>query len=205
MAKFDPFLSLDCARVEGVGAHSKVRKGSNFAALRSGAIVQKPEGPNTYDLKIRLSPSGNRACYCHSYSVWDQQCKSLAELRRGPCPHFADWSFLHQVAPCSQILWMSPALWWGRFWCVAEIFLEVKPPTGLVSPVLLSPCRLKLCVPEGVGQLDSFLDNMLTICFMLTDQQQPKKQQPTIMFCHSQRTNTSKGCWLCVKIWCHQF
>ena len=31
-AKFDPFLSLDCARVEGVGAHSKERKGSNFAA-----------------------------------------------------------------------------------------------------------------------------------------------------------------------------
>ena len=27
MAKFDPFLSLDCARVEGVGAQSKERKG----------------------------------------------------------------------------------------------------------------------------------------------------------------------------------
>ena len=54
MAKFDPFLSLDCARVVGVGAQSKERKGSNFAAQRSGAIVQKPEGPNTYDLKIWL-------------------------------------------------------------------------------------------------------------------------------------------------------
>ena len=54
MAKFDPFLSLDCAMVEGVGAQSKERKGSNFAAQRSGAIVQKPEGPNTYDLKIWL-------------------------------------------------------------------------------------------------------------------------------------------------------
>ena len=32
MAKFDPFLSLVCARVEGVGAQSKERKGSNFAA-----------------------------------------------------------------------------------------------------------------------------------------------------------------------------
>ena len=30
MAKFDPFLSLDCARVKGVGAQSKERKGSNF-------------------------------------------------------------------------------------------------------------------------------------------------------------------------------
>ena len=39
MAKFDPFLSWDCARVEGVGAQSKERKGSNFAAQRSGAIV----------------------------------------------------------------------------------------------------------------------------------------------------------------------
>ena len=32
MAKLDPFLPLDCARVEGVGAQSKERKGSNFAA-----------------------------------------------------------------------------------------------------------------------------------------------------------------------------
>ena len=32
MAKFDPFLSLSCARVEGVGAQSKERKASNFAA-----------------------------------------------------------------------------------------------------------------------------------------------------------------------------
>ena len=31
-AKFDPFLSLDCARVEGGGAQSKERKGSNYAA-----------------------------------------------------------------------------------------------------------------------------------------------------------------------------
>ena len=31
MVKFDPFLSLDWARVEGVGAQSKERKGSNFA------------------------------------------------------------------------------------------------------------------------------------------------------------------------------
>ena len=36
------------------GAQSKERKGSNFAAQRSRAIVQKPEGPNTYDLTIWL-------------------------------------------------------------------------------------------------------------------------------------------------------
>ena len=54
VARFDPYLSLDCARVEGMGAQSKERKGSNFAAQRSAAIVQKPEGPNTYNLKIRL-------------------------------------------------------------------------------------------------------------------------------------------------------
>ena len=39
MAKFDPFLSMDCARVEAVGAQSKERKGSNFEAQHSGAIV----------------------------------------------------------------------------------------------------------------------------------------------------------------------
>ena len=44
MAKFDLFLSLDCARDEGVGAQSKERKGSNFAVYRRGAIVHKPEG-----------------------------------------------------------------------------------------------------------------------------------------------------------------
>ena len=53
-AKFDPFLSLDCARVGGVGAQSKERKGSNFAAQRSGDIIQKTEGPNTCDQKIWL-------------------------------------------------------------------------------------------------------------------------------------------------------
>ena len=38
MAKFDPFLSLDCAVVECVGAQSKERKGSNFAAQHSRAM-----------------------------------------------------------------------------------------------------------------------------------------------------------------------
>ena len=37
--KFNPFLSLDCSGVEGVGAQSKERKGLNFAAHRRGAIV----------------------------------------------------------------------------------------------------------------------------------------------------------------------
>ena len=32
MSKLDPYISLDCARVEGLGAQSKERKGSNFAA-----------------------------------------------------------------------------------------------------------------------------------------------------------------------------
>ena len=59
-AKFDPFLSLDGARVEGVGVQSKERKASNFGAQRSGTIVQKPEGPNTYNLKFWLLPSGNQ-------------------------------------------------------------------------------------------------------------------------------------------------
>ena len=44
MAKFDPSLSLDCARVEGVGAQSKEREGSNFAAEHSGAIVLQAQG-----------------------------------------------------------------------------------------------------------------------------------------------------------------
>ena len=52
IAKFDPFLEL--RQVEEVGAQSKKRNGSNFAAQRSGALVQKPKRPNTYDIKIWL-------------------------------------------------------------------------------------------------------------------------------------------------------
>ena len=44
MAKFDPYLSLDCARVEDLGAQFKEGKGSNFAVQCSRAIVQKPKG-----------------------------------------------------------------------------------------------------------------------------------------------------------------
>ena len=53
-AKFDPFLSLDCTRVEGMGRNPRKGRHHNFAAKRSRAIVQKPEGPNTYDLKFWL-------------------------------------------------------------------------------------------------------------------------------------------------------
>ena len=38
MAKFVPFLSLDCASVEG-GAQSKERKGSNFAIRQSWFLI----------------------------------------------------------------------------------------------------------------------------------------------------------------------
>ena len=40
----------NCAPTPSTLAQSKERKGSDFAAQRSGAIVQKPERPNTYDL-----------------------------------------------------------------------------------------------------------------------------------------------------------
>ena len=43
-AKFDPFLSLDCAGLEGVKAQSREGNGSNFAVERSGAKVQKTKG-----------------------------------------------------------------------------------------------------------------------------------------------------------------
>ena len=44
-----PFLGL--YQGEAVGAQSKERKGSKFAAQHCRAIVQKPERPSTYDLK----------------------------------------------------------------------------------------------------------------------------------------------------------
>ena len=33
MTKFDPFLSLDCARVEGVGAQSQGKEGIKFCSV----------------------------------------------------------------------------------------------------------------------------------------------------------------------------
>ena len=56
-------LMPSCARVEGVGAQSKERKASNFAAQCSGAIVQKPEGPNTCNLATMLPiiPNGKNS------------------------------------------------------------------------------------------------------------------------------------------------
>ena len=51
MAKFDPFYSLDCARVQAVGAQSKERKGSNFAAQRSGAIGHQARRVKTIQSK----------------------------------------------------------------------------------------------------------------------------------------------------------
>ena len=43
MSKVDPFLSMDCARVEGVRAQSKERKGSNFAIWKK----QEAKAPTT--------------------------------------------------------------------------------------------------------------------------------------------------------------
>ena len=43
MAKFDPLLSLDCARVEGVGGTIQGKEGIKFCSLYSRAIS---EGPN---------------------------------------------------------------------------------------------------------------------------------------------------------------
>ena len=69
-AKYDPFLSLDCARVEGGGLQSKERKVSNFAAQCSDS----PSSPKcqTHTIKkfgyshlatMLLSRRGS--VYCH--------------------------------------------------------------------------------------------------------------------------------------------
>ena len=51
MAQFDPFLSLDCASVEGGGCNQ--RKGRDQILQRSVAEPKsfKSEGPNTYNSK----------------------------------------------------------------------------------------------------------------------------------------------------------
>ena len=59
MAKFDPFLSLDCARVEGVGAQAKERKGSNFATWQPCA--KAAAGSMASTCKPQLVPSSSPA------------------------------------------------------------------------------------------------------------------------------------------------
>ena len=52
-AKFDRFLALDCAGVEGMGAHSKERKGQNFAIGQPWA--SEPLKGRKDGFKIQLS------------------------------------------------------------------------------------------------------------------------------------------------------
>ena len=67
-AKFDPFLPLDCARVEGVGAQSKERKGSNFAIWQPcrqehwRAVGQRP--------RLRVHRAGRVRGLRHDGSHW---------------------------------------------------------------------------------------------------------------------------------------
>ena len=61
MAKFDPFLSLYCAGVEGGRAQSKEKKGSNFAVQRSGAIVLQAQRAKGVQPENWLCSSGNHA------------------------------------------------------------------------------------------------------------------------------------------------
>ena len=52
MAKFHPFLGLH--QGGGRGGAIQGKEGIKFAVYHSGAIVQKPRGPKTYDIKIWL-------------------------------------------------------------------------------------------------------------------------------------------------------
>ena len=56
MAKFDPFISLYCARMEGGGRNP--RKGRHNILQRS--VAPEARMPNTNNLTIWQSPSGNR-------------------------------------------------------------------------------------------------------------------------------------------------
>ena len=65
MAKFDPFLSLDCARVEGRGR--KERKGSHFAIWQhwlkdewtlESTVNVKNSTPGTYFMSVGWAPAG---------------------------------------------------------------------------------------------------------------------------------------------------
>ena len=60
MAKFDPYLSLESPgwRAGGGRGVAKVQSKERIKFC-SVAIVFEPKGPNTYNLKIWLQPSGN--------------------------------------------------------------------------------------------------------------------------------------------------
>ena len=61
-------------------AQCKEKKGSNFAIWQSTkpeARSQKPEGPNTYALKIWLSPSGNQGAVRNSCILTTEMCKII--------------------------------------------------------------------------------------------------------------------------------
>ena len=65
MTIFDPFLSFNCARVEGVGAQSEERKGSNFAIWQPCRQVERLRDLAAVGHALRLrgkaGPTGRRA------------------------------------------------------------------------------------------------------------------------------------------------
>ena len=88
MAKFDPFLSLDCVRVEGVGAQSKERKGSNFAiwqpwpqipeALATRTVFEMSAGDK---LKIMTCLMQQILSYATVRDVIDERYQEMTESR----------------------------------------------------------------------------------------------------------------------------
>ena len=75
-----------------MGAQSKERKGSNFAAQRSGAIVQKPEGPITYDLKSGYSHLAAMPVESSEDREADRDGDFLVGVGAGRSPCGTDWS-----------------------------------------------------------------------------------------------------------------
>ena len=84
-AKFDPFLTLDCARVEGVG-QSKERKGLNFAFWQPCLPTFSPKYVIMPSRSVRYSASGRKkecrsvmwmTLPSRSLELWEQKMHSL--------------------------------------------------------------------------------------------------------------------------------
>ena len=75
MAKFDPFLSLDCAWVEGVGAQSKERKESNFAIWQPWRrSLARSALPDVRPIHIQFQMRISFCCVCRPIQAATRFC-----------------------------------------------------------------------------------------------------------------------------------
>ena len=75
VARFDPFLSLDCTGLEGTGRNPRKRRDTLLQRRVVEPQSLKPKGVNVYNLKFLLKSSDQPVwCYFRAETIWEMMC-----------------------------------------------------------------------------------------------------------------------------------